>query len=206
MDNRRILGKRETWKLLADRIGGSFIEGESWREERVVLNHKHSSIILNTRLSGGGKRHQYYETKVQCSFISVNKFKLKIFHENAFTHAGKIFGINDIELDDAKFDNEFYVKSNQKETAIKFLNKESLQKIYFSATKNLDLMVTIEIKDSNSFLSFESNPTNSFLISIEKRGEETDIERLLSWFNLCKATLDRLIEIGEAEDIAPEYQ
>ena len=201
------LEKKKIWKLLADRIGGSFIEGKSWRDERVVLNYKQSSsIILNTRLNGGGKRHQYYETKVQCSFISTNQFKLKIFHENAFTHAGKVFGINDIELDNAKFDNEFYIKSNQRETAIEFLNKDSLQKIYLAATKNLDLMVTIEIKDSNSFFSLESNPPNSFLISIEKRGEETDVERLVSWFDLCKATLDRLIEIGEAEDESPDIQ
>ena len=203
---KEFLGKREIWKLLADKIGGSFIEGESWRDERVVLNYKHFSIILNIRPNGGGKRHQYYETKVQCSFISTNQFKLKIFHENAFTHAGKVFGINDIELDNAKFDNEFYIKSNQRETAIKFLNKDSLQKIYFAATKNLDLMVTTEIKDSNSFFSLESNPTNSFSISIKKRGEETDIERLISWFDLCKITLDRLIEIDEAEDKIPHIQ
>jgi hypothetical protein len=43
-------------------------------------------------------------------------------------------------------------------------------------------------------------------ITLQKLGSESDIEILKSWFNLCKLTLDRLIEIGEAEDVSPDIQ
>jgi hypothetical protein len=195
---------REMWKLLAEKIGGELIEGDSWKEEKVILNYRNRIFTLDTVIKGG--KHKYFENRIKCSFVSTNKFTLKIFLENAFTHAGKIFGINDIELDDVKFDNEFYVKSNKKETAIHFLNSNDLQKLYFAATKNLDLMVSVEIKNSESFFALRSYPANTSLIIIRANSEITDIDRLISWFNLCKITLDRLIEIGEAEDVSPDIQ
>lgn len=195
---------REMWKLLADKIGGELIEGDSWKEEKVILNYRNSIFILDTIQKGG--KHKYFENRVKCTFKSVHKFTLKIFLENAFTHAGKIFGINDIELDDSKFDNEFYVKSNDKQKAINFLNSSELQQIYFAATKNLDLMVSIEIKNTESILSFQSYPPNTSSIIIRANSEITEIDRLINWFDLCKITLDRLIEIGEAKDISSDYQ
>ena len=192
---------REMWKLLAEKIGGELIEGDSWKEEKVILNHRNCVFILDTVLRGG--KHKYFENRIKCIFVSTHKFTLKIFLENAFTHAGKIFGINDIELNDSKFDNEFFIKSNDREKSINFLDSPELQKIYFAATKNLDLMVSIEIKNSEPFLSFRSHPHNSSLIIIKANSEITEIDRLISWFNLCKLTLDRLIEIGEAEDVIP---
>ena len=193
---------REMWKLLAEKIGGELIEGDSWKEEKVILNYRNSVFILDTVLRGG--KHKYFENRIKCVFKSTHKFTLKIFLENAFTHAGKIFGIKDIELNNSKFDDEFYIKSNDKEKAISFLNSFDLQKLYFTATKNLDLMVSIEIKNNESFFSFDSYPTNLSLIIIRANSEINEMDRLINWFNLCKITLDRLIEIGEAEDISPE--
>ncbi|MDZ7896735.1 MAG: hypothetical protein U5N85_01715 [Arcicella sp.] len=109
-------------------------------------------------------------------------------------------------MNDSIFDNEFYVKSSHKEKAICLLNSDELQKIYFSATKNLDLMVSIEIKGDNFFTHSSSYPPNAWFVVIKADTIINDIERLVSWFNLCKITLDRLIEIGEAEDITPEIQ
>jgi hypothetical protein len=192
---------RETWKLLAEKIGGELIEGDTWKEERVILNYRNRVFTLDTVLKG--HKHKYFENRIKCYFVSTNKFTLKVFLENAFTHAGKIFGINDIELDNSKFDNEFYVKSNSKEKAINFLNSLDLQNLYFAATKNLDLMVSVEVKNSESFFSLRSYPANTSLIIIRANSEVSDVDRLISWFELCKITLDRLIEIGEAENIKP---
>ncbi len=195
---------REMWKLLAEKIGGKLIEGDTWKEERVILNYRNSIFILDTVLKG--HKHKYFENRIKCVFASTDKFTLKIFLENAFTHAGKIFGINDIELDDSKFDNEFYVKSNDKEKAISFLNSLDLQNLYFAATKNLDLMVSIEIRNNDSFFTFQSYPPNTSSLIIRANSEITEIERLITWFNLCKITLDRLIEMGEAKDTNPDIQ
>ena len=192
----------EMWKLLAEKIGGEFIEGDSWEKEKVVLNYRNRIITLNSEMKSMGKS-SYFESQVKCLFIPKEKFTLKISLENPFTHAGKIFGINDIELDDLKFDDEFFIKSNKKEKAIHFLNSSNLQKVYFCATKNLDLtMVSIEIKDNDLFYAFRSYPPNTSLIVIRTNMVVAEIDRLISWFDLCKITLDRLIEIGVVEDVS----
>ena len=193
---------REMWKLLAEKIGGEFIEGDSWEKEKVVLSYRNRIITLNSEMKSMGKS-RYFESQVKCLFIPKEKFTLKISLENPFTHAGKIFGINDIELDDLKFDDEFFIRSNKKEKAIHFLNSSNLQKVYFCATKNLDLMmVSIEIKDDDLFCAFRSYPPNTSLIVIRANMVVTEIDRLMSWFDLCKITLDRLIEIGVVEDVS----
>ena len=194
---------REMWKLLAEKIGGEFIEGDSWEKEKVVLSYRNRIITLNSEMKSMGKS-RYFESQVKCLFIPKEKFTLKISLENPFSHAGKIFGINDIELDDLKFDDEFFIRSNKKEKAIHFLNSSNLQKVYFCATKNLDLMmVSIEINDNDSFCAFPSYPPNTSLIVIRANMVVTEIDRLMSWFDLCKITLDRLIEIGETEYVSP---
>jgi hypothetical protein len=104
---------REMWNLLAEKIGAKFIQGDSWENERVVLNYKSREIILISEMKSIGKS-RHFESQVKCLVSTKNKFILKIFIENAFTHAGKIFGIHDIELDDSKFDDEFFVKSKRK--------------------------------------------------------------------------------------------
>jgi hypothetical protein len=194
---------RELWKLLAERIGGKFIKGNSWENEKVILHYKNREITLISEMKSIGKS-RHFENQVKCLVSTKTKFTLKIFIENAFTHAGKIFGINDIELDNSKFDDEFFVKSNNKEKAVSFLNSSALQKVYFAATKNLDLLVSIEIKDNDLFHTFREYPPNSSLIVIRANMIVTEMERLINWFELCKITLDRLIEIGEAEDVSPD--
>ena len=96
---------REMWKLLAEKIGGEFIEGDSWEKEKVVLSYRNRIITLNSEMKSMGKS-RYFESQVKCLFIPKEKFTLKISLENPFSHAGKIFGINNIELDDLKFDDE----------------------------------------------------------------------------------------------------
>ncbi|MDZ7896736.1 MAG: hypothetical protein U5N85_01720 [Arcicella sp.] len=78
------------WQSLAERIEGKFIEGNSWKNEKVILNYKNRIITLSSELKTFGSRNTYFESQVECLFIHKNKFTLKIFLENAFTHAGKI--------------------------------------------------------------------------------------------------------------------
>jgi hypothetical protein len=67
-------------------------------------------------------------------------------------------------------------------------------------------MVSVAIKDNDSFHTFREYPPNTSLIVIRANMIITEMGRLVNWFNLCKITLDRLIKIGEAEDTSPDIQ
>jgi hypothetical protein len=74
------------------------------------------------------------------------------------------------------------------------MKSESFQKQYLESLKKLSYSAfCIEIKGGTTYSVY--NETNY-----------SYIETILEYFNLCKITFDRLIEIGEAEDESPDIQ
>lgn len=192
------------WKLLAQEIQAVFVEGGFWNSDKVVLNYRNTTIILD--VSNGNKKYHYIRTRLICPFISNNEFKFSISLENAFTFAGKVFGINDIEIGDKKWDNEFYLKSNDENKLNSFLNSDIIRKYYFDIANYETGGIEIKVTNNQPFFSLQSiSPYTSWIV-LERVGGIIDNETLKSWFSLCKFTLDRLIEIGEAEDVNPNIQ
>jgi hypothetical protein len=106
------------------------------------------------------------------------------------------------------------LKSNKEELFLRFLNSEPLKDMILQAfegpepDKILNTFRNSEfnmfIEDSGPYLFHQRTMNKVLLIRILNLEIESDIETLKFWFNLCKITLDRLIEIGEAEDISPQ--
>ena len=168
------------------------------------MNYRNTTIVLDT-YNQNNRKSGYVNTRIRCPFVTTNEFIFSIASENAFSHAGKIFGLKDIEINNAKFDNEFYLKSRHEDKLLLFLNSEIIQKTYLEFAKNEIIGLEIRVTDDRPFFSLQTNPSKVFWICCEKINLESNIEILKSWFNLCKLTLDRLIEIGEAEDVSPNF-
>lgn len=195
---------KKNWKLLAQEIQATFVEGGFWDSDKVVLSYRNTTILLDAR--NALKKYQYIRTRIICPFISTNEFQFSISLENAFTFAGKVFGINDIEIGDKKWDNEFYLKSNDKDKLNNFLSSNIIRKYYFDIANYETGGIGIKVTNNHPFFSLQSiSPYTSWIV-LEREGGIADNETLKSWFNLCKITLDRLIEIGETEDIDPNIQ
>lgn len=184
---------RKNLKILTEKVKGRFIQGSFWEKGKIVVIHKNTPITIDTRKRLRGKRLVLYY-RVICPFKPVNGLTLSISTEDAFSHAAKVFGYEDIKISHEKFDNEFYLKANNKERFLEFIQSENLQKQYLDSLKKLSYFpFCIEVKNgSNSYVYNESNHSR--------------IETLLEYFNLCKITLDRLIEIGEVEEVGYDLQ
>ncbi len=196
---------KENWQQLAVEIGGNFVDGGFWNKDIVELKYRNSTITLDVYQQRYGNKHIPH-TRIRCPFVSINEFKFNITTENALTHAGKIFGIKDVMIDVPKFDDEFYLKSRTKDKFVNFLKSEIIQKSYLELAKNDILGLEIQISDDKPNFSLQTRPRNVYWIYCEKIKVESKVETLKLWFDLCKLTLDRLIEIGEAEDISPDFQ
>jgi hypothetical protein len=190
---------KDMWKQLSDEIGGNFIDGGFWGKDSVILNYRNTVIILEN--SAFSHNHRHSTTTIRCPFISTNGFKFSISIEDAFTHAGKVFGIDDIRIGDKRFDNEMYLKSTDKDKLLTFLDDGTIIKQYFGLAKNISYGPIIKIIDHNPTFSLKINPENSFWLYVEFVGLEEQEENLKLYFETFRLTLDRLIEIGEAEDI-----
>ena len=191
---------KENWKSLADEIQGKFINGGFWKTDKVTFNYRSTEITLDIFSKGNGRNARTY-TRIICPYITKNRFTFEISSENTITYAAKYVGINDIEIGDVKFDAEIYLQSNQKKRLLTFLDTKYLQEKFLEAFEGTDLV--LKINDAHPVFFLKKIPTKILWIQIENVGIEEDIVILKQWFTLCKLTLDRLIEIGEAEDIDP---
>jgi hypothetical protein len=184
---------RKNLKLLNEKIEGEFIQGGFGVKDKIIVIHKNTTITVDTRKRLRGKRLVLYY-RIICPFKSINGLTFTISTEDAFSHAAKVFGYEDIKIGNEKFDNEFYLKANDRERFFEFMKSENLQNQYLKSLKKMSYSAfCIEIK--GGFEYAVCNETN-----------HSDIETILEYLNLCKLTLDRLIEIGEAEDISPDIQ
>ena len=173
-------------------------------KDSVVLNYRNTTIVLENSTFSHNKRHS--TTTVKCPFYSTNGFKFNISTEDAFTHAGKVFGIHDIQKSDEKFDNKMYLKSSDKEKLLTFLDNEIITKQYLDLARNISYGPIIKITDDNHTFSLTKNQKNTLWLYVESLGLEEEKEDIKMYFETFKLTLDRLIEIGEAEDIDPNIQ
>ncbi|MCM8536597.1 MAG: hypothetical protein NE334_11735 [Lentisphaeraceae bacterium] len=83
--------------------------------------HGYKSMTGET-LSGAGPY-----TKFKASITSKEKFNLELGTENFVTRTLKKFGHNDILTEDAAFDEEFFIKSNNKNIAKDLLASDQLR-------------------------------------------------------------------------------
>lgn len=117
---RSILGpsKDEIWKQIATEIGGEFIEGGFWDNNVVVYKHSEWQIILDTctvTVSTGATTTATTYTRMRAPFINKDGLYFNISREGFFSSIGKFFGMQDIEIGDPFFDDQFVIKGNSLE-------------------------------------------------------------------------------------------
>ena len=200
---------KKNLEQFAEIVGGDFIKGGFWDEYKVTVPYRNTVFILDTVKKLRGKRMvRYY--RIQCLFVSINYFKFRISSENTFTHAAKVFGMNDILINDRRFDDEFYLESNNKEIFLHFINSDSIREKYWELLKKKDYHFSFEVRRNKTSI-FKQNTKNTFSIfteSVYSMGgyHQEYIDEWTFYFETFKLTLDRLIEIGEAEDESPDIQ
>ena len=200
---------KKCFEQFAETIGGDFTEGGLWDEYKLIVPYRNTYFIFDTVRKLRGKRMvRYY--RIQCLFVSINYFKFRISSENTFTHAAKVFGMNDILINDKRFDDEFYLESNDKEIFLHFINSDSLREKYWELLKKKDYHFSFEVRRNKTSI-FKQNTKNVFSIFTESvysiGGHHQEyIDEWTFYFETFKLTLDRLIEIGEAEDESPDIQ
>jgi hypothetical protein len=192
---------KENWQILALEIGGEFIDSDFRNSYEVILTYRKTRIILDTYTVHGNKSFTY--SRLRCSFVSKNGITFEICPERKQSYLDYVFRDKKIKTGNIEFDSNIYCRSKHLKSFKSFLDSNLVQEEYFSVMQNSD--VEIFIRENTRFFSLNHTPPRmNNVITLEKLGGESDIEVLKSWFNLCKMTLDRLIEIGEAEDVSPD--
>ena len=133
-------------------------------------------------------------------FINVNKFQFKIYKKGIFSNAGKVLGMQDIEIGHDLFDNEFIIKGNDELLLKKLFLNDDIRNLIERQSR-----IKLEVKDNEGMLGskFKDNESElSFVVT----GVIKDIDRLKNLFQLFTKVLDKFEMNGITINKAPEVK
>lgn len=188
----------EVWAKIARELDGSHTKGGLFGKSHLMLKHR-KWIILMDCFSRGGKNKKHY-TRLRAPFVSKTNFLFQIHRENILSPVGKFLGVQDIQIDDEFFDEQFIIKSNNEHIIKDLLDDEEL-KNYISYQPK----VLLKIRHEESFFFKKGHPDGVDELYFECRGRLKNEEIINGLFILFKAMLDRLVVLDLADKRSTSY-
>ena len=195
---RQVFGpsKEEIWSQLSREIGANYEEGGFFKNGKVVLSHRQWEITLDTYTVHTGKSHITY-TRMRAPFVNRDGFRFKIYRKNVFSGIGRLFGVQDIELGDAFFDDQFIIQGEPEHLVRSLLINGMIRQLIQNQKD-----IHFQIKDDEGL--FKKNfPEGVDELCFEVVGIIKDKERLKSLFDLFSLVLDELCRLGSAYETDP---
>ena len=187
----------EIWGQIARDLGGRFEEGDFFRSDVLRYRSGEWEITLDTYYRQQGKVRVLY-TRMRAPFVNKDGFYFEIYREGIFSPVGRFLGMQDVEIGDTFFDEEFVIKGND-ETKLRRLFADETLKDLIRAQPEIEL----QIKDDEGWFG-ATFPEGVDELYFECR-KALDDERLVrSLFDLFTATLERLVQIDSAYADDPE--
>jgi len=90
---------------------------------QVTFQHEGHDVVLEIITKGDGE----YETTYTCltfRFSAAQGFTCRVYPSGLLAHVGEFFGLHDVKLDAAEFDDHFVVKASDQTRAREVLNEE----------------------------------------------------------------------------------
>ena len=195
---RQVFGpsKEEIWSQLSQELGADYEEGGFFKEGKVVLSHKQWEITLDTYTVHTGKSTIIY-TRMRAPYVNRDGFRFNIYRKNIFSGIGKLFGMKDIEVGDAFFDDEFIIQGEPEALVSRLLSNVEVRQLIQSQPD-----IHFQVKDDDGW--FKSKfPEGVDELYFEVVGIIKDRERLKSLFDLFALVLDELCRFGSAYETDP---
>ncbi len=191
--------KNEVWRRLSQEIGAEFVSGGFWKGDKVQMHVKDWTITLDTYTESHGESSFTY-TRMRAPYINREGFQFTIYRKGIFSGLGKLLGMQDIEVGDPDFDEEFIIKGND-EFKVRDLcaNPQIRQMIKAQPEIHLELR-------GNAYWFGHRLPDSADVLHSQVVGAIKDIERLKSLFDLFAAVLEQLCRIGSAYKQEPEAE
>lgn len=195
--------KDEIWSQIATDIGGEYIDGGFWGKDVLLYTHGEWPILLDTytvsSYNGTTTTSTTY-TRMRAPFINKDGLYFKIYRERFFSSIGKFFGMQDIEIGDPFFDDEFVIKGNNPEK-IKMLLADVKIKNLCQKQPRIHFM----IKDDEGWFGTDF-PEGVDELSFQCVGVIKETVLLNALFELFSVTLERLVQIDSAYENDPQVR
>ncbi len=186
----------EVWHRLSNEIGATFIEGDFWNTSKVQVSHENWTITLDTFVVSTGKSSVTY-TRLRAPFVNNGGFSFDIYRKSFFDDIGKRFGMQDLEIGDTAFDDQFIIKANDAHK-VKLLLAPTLRQLIMEYKESFG----IKILDNEGWLGvpFPDGVDELYFSTV---GIISDRKRLKLLVDIFTETLSQLQAIGTAANREP---
>ena len=186
--------RSEIWRQLSDKMGARYAEGGFTRSDRVDVVHDEWTITLDCYYNAATKMTY---TRLSVPYTNPDAFQFTIYRKSVFSELGKRLGMQDIEVEHARFDDDFIVKGND-ESKVRALFASRAIREQLDAQKDVHMSI-----DGGSSWFNRALPPRTDRLVFEVPGVIKDMDRLEQLFSLMAVTIDRLCEIGSAYALRP---
>jgi len=191
--------KSEIWKELSGEIGADYFEGGFLKNGKITLEHGEWVITLDTYAVHTGKSTIIY-TRMRAPYVNKDGFRFTIYRKSIFSWVGKLFKMQDIEIGDPQFDEDFIVQGEPEEKVKRLLSNRKIREL-IENQKTIHFMV----KDDEGWFK-QKFPEGVDELHFQVVGIIKDKERLKELFDLFSEVLDELCRIGSAYKDSPDFE
>ncbi len=198
---RRLFGpsRQEVWRKLGAELNAHYVEGGFWKGDKVAVDHGGWTVTLDTYAVSTGKVTVVY-TRMRAPFVNPGGFRFNVYRKSVFSGIAKLFGMQDIEIGDPAFDDDFIVQATD-ELRVRALLANTTIRALIAAQKDIAFCV----KDDEGWFG-SSFPEGVDELYFSVAGVIKDLDRLKLLYDLFAETLDELHRMGAAEDTPPNVQ
>lgn len=177
--------KDAVWDKINNNIADKISEPGFFKKNTIELNVKDWIITLDTYTSGSN-----VYTRIRVPYVNSSGFRFKIFRKGLITNVMKLFGMQDIEIGQSSFDNDFIIQGNDAKKVKEMLSESNLRELI-----SYQQMILIQVKDDEGWFN-EKFPKGVDELYIEVENTISDIEQLKSLYNIFAKILDYLCSIS----------
>ena len=153
-------------------------------------------LVLSPR-SAVHQQPQTY-TRIRAPYINSDGFRFTIYAKTVYSGVAKLFGMQDIEIGERQFDDEFIIKGNNVEKVRKLFSNPKIRGLLHKMPA-----VTLSVRDDDGYFSIPEFPPDTDELRLTSPGFPKTTEPLKQIYDLFAETLDGLCQIGSAYQKSP---
>ncbi len=188
--------KEEIWAQLSREIGAEYQKGRLLKSRKVVLSHRQWKIILDTYTVHSGNASITY-TRMRAPYVNKDGFHFHIYKKNVFSWIGKLIDVQDIEIGDSYFDEEFIIQGKPEDMVMRLFANMKIRKLI----KN-EPNIHFQVKDNEGLFGTKF-PEGVDELYFQTLGVIKDKQRLKELFDLFAEVLEELCRLGSAYENEP---
>jgi hypothetical protein len=198
---RRMFGpsRKEIWQQLSAEIGARYVEGGFGKADKVQVTHDEWTVTLDTYVVSTGKTTMVF-TRMRAPYVNPGGFRFTVYRKSIFTGLGKMLGMQDIEIGDEPFDQDFVVKGTDEARVRELLSNPKIRELIARQPK-----LHFTVKDDEGWFG-ATFPEGVDELYFQVVGVIKDVERLKLLYELFAETLEQLCRMGAAYKQSPDVR